>query len=570
MTDNREKKQTERQQKIRKDRKITRQQLLPGILISVAIGFLLLLYAPVELYCSNLDEFWFDFGVLIRLALGMFAVGTLVLTAVYTVLLWIHPVLYKIGLAGGLILFLCSYVQGEFLITGLPVLDGTALDWNAYPDLRRGSLILWAVVILVTVVLLIVLKNKKQMFENVLMFISGCMTLMLLVTMISTIMTSGMNKPQSQLYVTEKDEFNMSENENFVILVLDTVDSREFASLLEEHPEYREIFQDFTYFENTTGGYACTRNSIPFILSGEWYEEEEPFIDHVNRVYSQSPLFGELEQRGYRLGLYEDQLYTQEESVILRFENVVPGEYKVKSYKGLAIQELKLVGYRYAPFDLKRFCMTRKAGFDEEIQVECEYRGYTADNSVFKSNVEKVNLTTESDRQFKFIHLDGAHTPYVYDKDCNVIDESRGSYRQSVEASITITAEYLEKLKESGVYDNTALIVMADHGYNGPGGEGSMLRQSAMLLIKGRGEHHDTMGTSQAPISYVDLQQAYVRLLDGAESAEVFEWKEGDTRERRFLMDSLGQEEEIVEYVQTGYAQDMTTMVPTGREFTRK
>ena len=97
-----------------------------------------------------------------------------------------------------------------------------------------------------------------------------------------------------------------------------------------------------------------------------------------------------------------------------------------------------------------------------------------------------------------------------------------------------------------------------------------MLRQSAMLLIKGRGEHHDTMEISQAPISYVDLQQAYVRLLDGTESAGVFDWKEGDVRERRFLMDSLGQEEEIVEYTQTGYAQDMTTMIPTGREFIGK
>ena len=554
----------------RKSRKITKQQLLPGIMISVAIGFLLLFYAPVELYCSNLEEFWFGFGVLLRLALGMFVVGTLLLVAVYAVLLWIHPLLYKTGLAGGLILFLCSYVQGEFLISGLPVLDGTTLDWNGYPELRKGSLILWAVVILLTVALVLVLRKKKQMFENVLMFVSGCMTLMLLVTMISTIVTVGTGKPQSQLYVTEKEEFNMSEDENFVILVLDTLDSREFTSLLEEYPEYRETFKDFTYFENAAGAYACTQNAIPFILSGEWYEGEETFLDYVNKVYGQAPLFAELEQRDYRLNLYEDQMYTQEESIISRFENVVKGEYKVKSYKELAIQELKLVGYRYAPFDFKRFCMTRKAGFDEEIQVECEYRGYTADNSVFKDNVETVELTTEPQKQFKFIHLDGAHTPYVYDRYGNVIDVSEGSYRQSVEASLAITAEYLQKLKDGGVYDNTALIVMADHGYNGPGGEDALLRQSAMLLIKGRGEQHDTMQTSQAPVSYVDLQQAYVRLLDGAESTGGFDWKEGDVRERRFLMDSLGQDGRIVEYTQTGYAQDLTTMIPTGRVFTGK
>ena len=91
-----------------------------------------------------------------------------------------------------------------------------------------------------------------------------------------------------------------------------------------------------------------------------------------------------------------------------------------------------------------------------------------------------------------------------------------------------------------------------------------------MLLIKGRGEHHDTMKTSQAPVSYVDLQQAYVRLMDGAESTDAFDWREGDVRERRFLMDSMGQSGEIVEYTQTGYAQDMTTMIPTGRIFISK
>ena len=265
--------------------KMTKQQLLPGILISVAISFLLFLYAPVELYCSNLDEFWFDFGVLIRMALGLFVIGLVLLVVTYTILLWIHPVLYKIGLAGGLVLFLCSYVQGEFLITGLPVLDGTTLDWNAYPELRRESLILWAVVILITVVLLILFKKKKQMFENVLMFISGCMTLMLLVTMISTIVTTGgINKPQSQLYATEKEEFNMSQDENFVILVLDTVDSREFSSLLEEHPEYREIFRDFTYFENNTGTYACTQYAVPYILGGEWYEGEESYTRDIRQI----------------------------------------------------------------------------------------------------------------------------------------------------------------------------------------------------------------------------------------------------------------------------------------------
>ena len=83
--------------------------------------------------------------------------------------------------------------------------------------------------------------------------------------------------------------------------------------------------------------------------------------------------------------------------------------------------------------------------------------------------------------------------------------------------------DYVEHLRNSEAYDNTVLIVMSDHGYNGSlgqSGEATWMRQCALLLIKGRNEHHDTMQISQAPISFEDLQEAYVRLLDGRRSDE--------------------------------------------------
>ena len=42
-------------------KKRDKKQLLPGIVLSVAVVFLVFLYAPIDLYCSNADEFWFDF-----------------------------------------------------------------------------------------------------------------------------------------------------------------------------------------------------------------------------------------------------------------------------------------------------------------------------------------------------------------------------------------------------------------------------------------------------------------------------------------------------------------------------
>lgn len=60
-------------------KKRDKKQLLPGIVVAAAISFLVFLYAPVDLYCSNISEFWFDFGILIRASLGLFLISTVVL-----------------------------------------------------------------------------------------------------------------------------------------------------------------------------------------------------------------------------------------------------------------------------------------------------------------------------------------------------------------------------------------------------------------------------------------------------------------------------------------------------------
>ena len=553
-------------------KKIADGQLLPGVFVSLAISFLIFLYAPVDLFCANVSEFWFDFSTLLLTAFGMFAVCFAVLFVVYLIALLIHPYVYRIVLAGGLVLFICTYVQGNFMIDRLPTLDGTSIWWGKYDILRKDTLILWAVVSTVVLVAMIVLKRQK--FINAVMFVSGCMTLMLLVTACSTVLTSGALQPKLHLHVSVEEEFELSQNENFVILVLDTADSREFSALLEEHPEYRDVFADFTYFENTTGTYTSTLNAIPFILSGEWYENEGSFQEYLDRVYREAPLWNELESRDYQINLYEDDIRAQDSSIVDNFDNVYFTKVRPSSYLELAKQELKLVGFRYAPYDLKRYCVIKEVYFNE-LRVSypegSDAKAFTADNTAFKEDLATQGVSMDlTGNQFRFIHLNGAHAPFIYDKDANIIGVEHGSYRQSMEASITLAANYIQALKDSGAYDNTALIVMADHGYNGIGEkEEDFLRQAALLLVKGRAEHHDTMQTSEAPVSYEDLQSAYVRLLDGAQSDAVFDWKEGDVRERRFLEYAPGSEKCMTEYIQTGHAQDMTTMVPTGRVFTR-
>ena len=66
-------------------------------------------------------------------------------------------------------------------------------------------------------------------------------------------------------------------------------------------------------------------------------------------------------------------------------------------------------------------------------------------------------------KKFKFIHLNGAHVPYIYDKDMNIINELDGTYEQSAQATMVGAMDYVEHLRNSEAYDNTVLIVMSDH-----------------------------------------------------------------------------------------------------------
>ena len=117
------------------------------------------------------------------------------------------------------------------------------------------------------------------------------------------------------------------------------------------------------------------------------------------------------------------------------------------------------------------------------------------------------------------------------------------------------------------MYDNSAIIVMADHGYSNIIGDYHE-QQNPIFFVKGMEESHD-FSVSEAPISYEDLQEAYVRLLNGDGSDHIFDWKEGDQRERRFLFYEGGEEDHMIEYMQPGHASDADAMYETGNVYDR-
>ena len=210
-------------------------------------------------------------------------------------------------------------------------------------------------------------------------------------------------------------------------------------------------------------------------------------------------------------------------------------------------------------FNLPDVLFTSQVTHDEKVKY------YDWSNIAFNNLLKNNNpIEITKDKCFRYIHLEGAHVPFEFDENLNII--KNGTYHQKIIASLKVAKMYLERLKESGVYENSAIVIMSDHGFSGTTNINPIERMHPVLLVKGINESH-AFKVSNAPVSYVDLAEAFVKLTQGNKSDEIFNYKDGDYRERTFYSYHFGKEEHLVEMKTDGQADDCSRMKKTGAEY---
>lgn len=180
--------------------------------------------------------------------------------------------------------------------------------------------------------------------------------------------------------------------------------------------------------------------------------------------------------------------------------------------------------------------------------------------------MQEEEVTYQEEKCFRYYHLQGGHVPYLYDADLNATGDT--SYPVTLEANIRVIGRFFEKLKQSGMYDNSVIIVMADHGFDPQDEVSAYGRQNPLFLVKGVGESHP-LQTSLVPAAYEDLPEAYVKLMDGAAGGDIFPYKEGEKRERRYIFYE-NTNHVMQEWMQTGPAWDFGAYRVTGVTYQRK
>ena len=539
-------------------KKIDLKYLTFAFIISFVLSFMLYLYEPLLTYSSNINDFWFDFNLMIsNIILYMILIFLFLILVYFLLYLFLRRKnikIYKIILVISFILFLYTYIQGNYLVGTLPQLNGDIIDWSKYGDENIISILTFLLVVIVELILIKKYKLDKTIKINCYMTI--IVLFMLFTSFISILCNKEIYKDKSIEIATTKNINNVSSDKNFFIFLVDSVDSREFAEVVNNNLSYKETFNDFTYYPDTTSGYLFTRDSIPFILSGIWNQEETDFVDYYNDAFNNSKLFKKLTDENYNMNFYEYEIYSNNRN-FEKFENIKLYSDKINSVSFFK-QFTKYILYKYLPYPLKKYSKIETASFDScKIEDDIDYFKWSnkeAYNNLINNKLEFVN-----DKYFQFLHIEGGHVPFDYDEDVNIIEN--GTYKQKLTAVLKVISTFINRLKENNAYDNSVIIILADHG------EGKdTLRQNPILYIKGINEHHE-MYISDIPVAYEDLIDAYISLLENKKSTELF--LNLDKNRPRRVLNNLYTREIMIEWYQYGKAWDNDTFKASGREFRR-
>ena len=157
---------------------------------------------------------------------------------------------------------------------------------------------------------------------------------------------------------------------------------------------------------------------------------------------------------------------------------------------------------------------------------------YLIDDVRYYNRLCEFGLTLEDgdyDGAFRFIHLLGSHYPFSYDEEANFIgDDQSNVFRQS-QGALHIVYEYIDQLKELGVYENTTIIVTADHGYWTITLDPIEETSTPIMFVKPEQSAEadaKPMVTDEKPVSHLDLQATVLDAmgLDYSKYASRGEW----------------------------------------------
>lgn len=522
------------------------RQALQALPLCLFFALTLTLFAATQMVCDNQEEFWFTWA---QMAPGVVRVGMWVwgaLTLLLAVLPrrafpWGQGVLLGLGVA--------ALLQGNGLNADYGALNGQAIVWEDYTVYGLINTALWAGILFIC----LSLRQWKR-------FGALCVVLPCLLAVGEggwiAYRAAQAPTPQTETYLSQAGLYTVGTEENLLVLVLDSVDADQFAQALAEDPDLSRRLEGFTWYRNAMGLSDPTKYGLPALLTGQAYTQPVDYAGFIAAAYADAPLYTMLAGDVWDARFFTDSRYVSLDAGVV--DNLAREELAVNDPAGLTRDLLRLCAFRYAPHFLKPQLWMYSNVFLPYAQAQGE-PVYEVTDPAFDARLREEGLEATVERAFRLIHLTGMHPPYTMDADCQY--QAQGvTAQEQMRGCLRLAEDYLEQLRALGVYDRSAVLILADHG--------TETVHRPLLLLKRPGDTGE-MAVNDAPVSYADLPATYVALLTGAQAGtELWSIPQGQARTRLYYHESSRNNAfNLYEYSTQALSPSWEELIPTGRVF---
>ena len=489
-------------------------RLKSALPVSLGLCLSFILISSLELIMQNSADIPFRPGVvlpdLIILTIVCFVLMSFVIPA-------FHGKPYDIIICIFLTVLIAGYIQGNYMNGVLGELNGEAIQWDLYYVQFATSVATWSIILVCIILLMLYSKNawrKLIIFAPILLIIVQSVAL---TTLIDDYKASGYQSfwDHVEENLTIEGLAQPAAEKNAIVFVLDRLDD-DFCDEIEKNNPgfFANELDGFTRFDDNISNYSGTFPAVATMLTGNRYMYDMPMHDYFDYAWANAKMMHELKEHDVDIRLYMDRGYAYDSAYQIReiANNTFKGNLEFNKRIAL-VKLLKLSGFRYAPMPMKSIFWLSPTEFNDSLDLTDSTAIYITNDFAFYDNIvtNRLKPSDNSNTAFLYYHLLGAHGPLNMDENLMWIEESTRVSQAT--GCFKIVFEYLQQLKELGLYEDATIIITGDHGdFLGTDLHKPM---HTALFVKPAGNIGTPLAYSHAPVSPDQLQATIMQGLFG-------------------------------------------------------
>ena len=500
------------------DTRSFKNRLSKATLLSAAITMTYGLFNMLDALITNKVQLSFTFadavGPVFIFALIMFALLVLVL-------LFVRGRVFDFGICLAFSFLICGYLQSTFWNFGLGELTGQYLGWERFGvQLVLINMLSWLAIFTVVFVLGLSRRQKLQrFFRGLFLFVPSLLIAVQAVALLSILPPldewKGSQGTESALALSRENLFEVSSENNVIVLIIDMMDEDYVNMLTDEDPHFFDSLDGFTRFTNNMTVYNKTYPSIVNLLTDVPFDISIPTEEYMEKAYAHRSFINDIQDQGYVCNIYIEKphAYMEERQLEGLADNLKETPYYLKTWK-IPVQLFRLSLLKSLPLSLKSLSwIYPDLSFWGIGKWMDDNRPYWSDDPLFYEELTSKRLEASDGLHYIFIHLEGFHGPWTMNAQAQYVKEGV-PYREQFKGSFFIVNEYLNQLRSLGLYKDATIIITGDHGEH-TGHKALDKPMRVGLFVKPSGAEGTPLRYSNAPVSIRNLRATSVEAAGG-------------------------------------------------------